>query len=289
MESILANLVSEDFGFTSSGKWGRSVVHDSLVVNLERDIFFWNSENKFGNAIDYLIKVRGLSKRDALKLIVNTTKKIIIKTEDVQNYSPYEELVNILWENGKSNREYWYTRTLTDETIDKFKLGFYQDWFTIPIYRDEHFINFQCRRDNPEKRIINWYKGSHPSLINSEILKFVNKVYLVEGAVDPIVLSQNGIPAVSHNSGNMGFQNEWFKYFCNQKEIIYIADNDKAGIEGAIKVTKILGEDRTKVFRFKDKKQGYDSGDWFKDGGDGKVFMDIVNSGAVMGYCTGDF
>ncbi len=66
---------------------------------------------------------------------------------------PYEKLVEILWREGKNEREYWYKRTLKDTTIDRWRLGYFDGWYLIPLYLDGIFINFQCRRDEPEKRI----------------------------------------------------------------------------------------------------------------------------------------
>lgn len=289
--SVLAKFVEQDFGLRwNGGKWARAVEHDSLIVDMEKGLFFWNSEGIAGTAKDYLIKVRKMSKDAARQLLYNTEggTPLVRETGGVPCV-PYEALVDALWMNGKNERTYWYDRTLTDSTIDRFRLGYFEGWYTIPLYKDGRFYNFQCRRDLPEKKIRPWYKGMKTVLFNEDILKFTDTVYIPEGLVDAIVLSQWGIPAVSKNNGAEYFDDKWYYKFLNIKNIYYIADNDKAGIIGAKKACAVLGKERVKVFRFKDKQEKYDTGDFFKDGGTGKEFIELVNNGAVYGYMEGDF
>lgn len=289
--NILAKLVEEDFGLRwNGGKWARSVEHDSLIVNMESGWFFWNSEGIAGTTKDYLQKVRKLSKDQTRQLLYNTNggTPLVRETGGVP-YVPYEKLIEMLWINGKKDRDYWYDRTLTDTTIDRFRLGFFKGWFTIPLYADGRFINFQCRRDKPEKRIRPWYKGAKTVLFNEDILKFTDTVYITEGLVDAILLAQHDIPSVSKNNGAEYFDNGWFYKFLNVKNIYYIADNDKAGINGAKKVCAVLGKEKVKVFRFKDKSERYDTGDWFKEGNSKEEFLDRVNNESVYGFQEGDF
>ena len=81
------------------------------------------------------------------------------------------------------------------------------------------------------------------------------------------MLNQYGYPAISHTGGATGWNQEWSKYFTNQDEIIYVADNDLPGIAGAKKVAQSLGEFRVKILRFFDKPEKYDTVDFFRDGG----------------------
>lgn len=286
---LLVKLVEEDYGLKwNGGKWARAIEHDSLIINTEEDFFFWNSENKYGDSKDYLVQVRHLDPKAAEEYVRSVNGGVSKISGDTPSI-PYDKLIEILWLEGKTNREYWYKRTLKDSTIDRFRLGYFEGWNLIPLYQDGHFINFQCRRDEPEKRIKSWYRGQPTVVFNADIMKFTNRIFITEGPVDAIALAQNGVPAVSHNGGASGFKSEWIKYFMRQKEIYYIADNDKAGIEGARKTVSILGSERTKVFRFKDKEEKFDSVDFFREGGTGKDFLEIVTKGAVMGYCEGDF
>jgi hypothetical protein len=271
---ILESLIESDFGYKATSNWGKSDEHTSLVVDRRKSRWFWNSKGWSGDVVDYLILVRKFNKKDALTYIKGLPSYKSSNQEETHLETPYEKLVGFLWENGKDRREYWYKRGLQNNIIDRFSLGFFNDWFTLPIYVDGVFKNFQCRREVPEKRIKSWYRGVGPLLFNSSILQFVNKVYITEGPVDAILLTQLGLPAISHNAGAEGWKDEWFKYFIPTKEIIYIADNDKAGKNAAIKVSKSLGQGRTKILSFSDKAEKYDAVDFFRDGGTLDEFFD---------------
>jgi DNA primase len=229
-----------------------------------------------------LIQVRGLSSKRA-KEILDIRGKIItgaiFEGEKEGTYIlPYERLVDILWDMGKGNRDYWYDRKLTDRTIDRYRLGFYDGWNLIPLYIDGKFANFQCRRDIPEKRIKMWYKipGWSPVLINHELLQLVDSIYITEGPVDALLLTQEGIPAISHTGGAGYWNNEWFALFHRIKTIYYICDNDDAGRIAGQKICKALGYDRTFLYQFKDKPEKYDTVDFFKAGGTAKEFKEMV-------------
>lgn len=279
---LLQVLVEEDSGYKREGNnWGRSIEHSSLVVNEEAQRWFWNSENIGGTALDYLVLVRGLEKKAAEK-ILETRGRIITgsffdPTNEEKFYMPQEKLVDLLWELGKGNRQYWYDRKLTDKTVDRFRLGFYNGWSLIPLYRNDVFINFQMRRDKPNKAITQWYKTEEwvPTLINQGILQFVDTVFITEGAVDALLLSQEGIPAVAQNTSAF-WSAEWFPLFSNVKKIYYIADNDKTGRNAAVRVAKGLGVDKVRIFQFKGKAEKYDTGDYFKEGGNAVEFRKMV-------------
>lgn len=270
---LLEKFIEEDFGYRHSGDWGKSLLHDSLVVNRKNGTWFWNSRGWSGNTVDYLVTVRGMKRSDAIKIVDRIIGPASSSSEESE-VVPYERLVNYLWENGKHQREYWYYRCLTDATIDRFSLGYFNGWYTIPVYVDGKFQNFQCRRDKPSKMIKNWYHGVGSLLFNADIIRFVDKIYITEGPVDSMILTQLGLPSVSHTNGANCWRNEWFKYFINVKEIVYIADNDEAGMNGAEKVSNGLGNGRTKILQFTDKDKKYDAGDFFREGGTLEEFFE---------------
>jgi DNA primase len=276
---LLESLIEQDFGYTHTGNWGKSQEHSSLVVDRQKELWFWNSRDMRGNVKDYLLLIRGYSEAKATEFLKSKSNTRILELPESDEASvPYEKLVEFLWLNGKNNRDYWYRRGLNDNVIDRFKLGFSGEFFTIPIYVNGEFKNFQCRKDIPEKKIRPWYRHSGPLMFNSDILQFVNKVFITEGPVDAILLTQLGYTAVSHTAGATGWNNEWFKYFFKQKEIIYIADNDQAGIAGAKRVAKCLGETRVRILRFADKAEKYDTVDFFRDGGTKQEFEQRLSS-----------
>lgn len=293
-EGLLQALVNEDFGYRKEGKdWGRAEQHSSLVVNEKEQKWYWNSEQKGGDVLAYLLHVRGLDKKKAQEILKLRNSFLSGYTEEEkgpQEFVPYEKLVELMWSMGKTERDYWYTRKLTDETIDRFRLGHYDGWNLIPLYIGDKFVNFQCRRDIPEKRIKMWYKieGWKPVLVNQEILNLVDTIYITEGPVDAILLNQEGLPAVSHTGGAGYWNPEWFPLFHRMKNIFYICDNDASGQAAGKKVAASLGYDRVRLFTFKDTPEKYDTGDYFKGGGNAKELKDMIAQEAKNFFEIGD-
>lgn len=280
-KSLLMKLVEEDFGLTGNGRWFRSSDHSSLVVDAEKDLFHFNSLDLHGDAYIYLLKVRGMDSADAKQFLKsnNFTGTFIHEMSDGQEVITYPKLVEIFHESLKDHdKDYLYRRTINDSSIDRFSLGWYDNFITIPFYKDGVFKQFQLRKDVPTKIIKGYYRHIGPLLFNQEILKFTNKVVIVEGITSCIVLTQNGIPAISYLGGAEGFLKDWFYYFIQQDPIYLVYDNDPAGRSGALKTAKILGENKCKIFTFEGEEPKYDANDYFIDKiGDGKDFMKMLD------------
>ncbi len=281
--SILEKLVKEDYGLILNGeKWARAEKHDSLVIDRTKQVFHWNSRDLHGDAFAYLMFVRGLT-HDASKEYLRQNDGKVTFIHEIRNKEEvivYPKLVEVFHSNLlNNNKDYFYKRTITDETISRFQLGYHEGFYMIPIYQDGLLKQFQMRRDYPRKEIKNYYRGVGGLLYNSEILKFVDKVVFVEGVTSCVVLNQNNIPAVSSNTGAEGFMVDWFPYFVHQDLIYLIYDNDSAGINGAIRTAKILGETRCKLYTFADKEEkGYDANDFFIDGGTRQEFLSLIEN-----------
>jgi hypothetical protein len=291
MNCLLVELVKQDFGISGRDRWWRSDIHSSLIVDTEKERFYFNARDIKGTAVDYLVQVRGM-RREAAEEFVKNVKSVGVldKVKSFGIQERYEKLIDIFYMSGKSNRDYWYNRGLSDSTIDRYRLGFYDGWYLIPIYDSGIFSNFQCRRDSPEKKIRLWYKDQdfRPVLYNSDILKFVKVAYITEGMVDCILMNQMGFPTVCTTSGAMSWNSSWIRYFSNVSLIYYLADNDKAGISAASSVAKGLGMGRVKILRFKDQKEKYDVVDFIRDGGDKSSLLDMIDKRSVYGFEAGN-
>ena len=283
MESVLEKVIGLDYEIEGSGeRWRHTVEHNSLVLDLEEQKWFWNSkEMYYKTPEEYLILIKGYSKKAAKEYLRELESVSLVSsyipTKDSTVIVPDEKLVDLFWKNGLKNREYWYHRCLNDRTIDTFKLGKYDGFFTMPVYMDGCFRNFQCRRDVPEKKIRPWYRGVGPLLFNSSILNFVDTVYITEGPIDAILLVQMGFPAMSHTGGSGGWKNEWFKYFIKTKKIYYIADNDQVGLEAGFKISSCLGNNKVQIVQFKDFPDRYDTVDFFRDRHSIDSFRNLVS------------
>ena len=281
--SLLTEVISKDQDLIGSGKYLHGAVNNSLVVDTEKDIFFWNSKGIVGDVYVYLEKVKGLSYLDAknyLKGFQSYEGSFIHTIKDSKEVVVYPKLVDVFYENGlQNNTSYWQDRGFTFETLNRFKLGYDGNGsFTIPIYQDGLFKNFQLRTDFPTKSIRPYYKGVGALLFNSDIMKLTNEIFITEGPTDCIMLSQQGLPSVSSTVGAGGWKHEWFKYFINQKKINVVYDNDDAGLKGAINVAKRLGLYRTKIYLFDGFDEGYDIIKYFKDGNTREKLLELLET-----------
>jgi len=273
---LLKELIGEDFGIEhDTGDYWRSEKHDSLVLNFNKGIFYWNSKDIAGSVAEYYKYVRG-EKPPAKFLLRQSAFTLDTEPKKVEEFNVYPPLVDAYHTLGKTKRQYWYDRLLTDSTIDRFKLGYNNSWYSLPIYKDGDFYNIQYRRDEPEKGVSQHYKRP-PFLFNSVILPVVTEVIFTEGIVDAILLSQMGFPAISKNTGAGGWFPEWIRYFINIDSIVMVFDNDEAGERGMTKGTEILGAHRCKGYTFGDfDKKGYDVIDFFRDGHTRQDFIDLL-------------
>lgn len=285
--SLLYDLIEEDFGIKGNNKWYRSIEKSSLVYNSEKDLFFYNAEDIYGDAYIYLTQVRKWNHDTAKEFLKdhNFSATFIQKIENGKEVIVYPKLVDVFHENIWSvDRSYFHNRTIEDETISRFKLGYYNRFFTIPIFQEGLLKQIQMRRDSP-KLISNYYKDVGPLLFNVDVLKLVNKVYLTEGIIGSIILANYGSPSISMNVGCEAFQPTWITFFKNCKEIIILFDNDKAGNKGAIRTAKILGETRCKIYNFWDfDSVGYAVDDYFIDGNTKPDLLTLIKNNSKYSF-----
>lgn len=273
---LLKNLIDEDFGIEhDTGDYWRGIKHDSLVLNYKEGLFYWNSRDIAGGVVEYYKYVRN-EKPPAKFLIKKLPLSKSLSVEKREEIVVYPKLVDAFWKAGQNKRDYWYKRLLNDDTIDRFKLGYNNGWYSIPLYKDGDFYNIQFRRDEPKKGITQKYRRP-PFLFNSAILGVVSEVIFAEGIVDAILLSQLGFPAVSKNTGANGWYTDWIKYFKYVDKIYLVFDNDTAGKKGMETGSRILGTHRCKGYTFEDfDKSGYDVIDYFKDGHSKEDFTKLL-------------
>lgn len=270
----LLDVIAEDYKIVGTGRYKKTDEHDSLVIDTVKDVFYWNSRDIAGDLFDWYVKVKGLSVSEAKQLVYKTpyiaTK---VYKPEYKKVNVNDGLVDAFFNLGKKHRKYWYERGYTDSTIDLFRLGFSGEWYTIPIFVDGKFRNFQCRK--PDKTMKHWYKGIGPLPFNMDYIKDLPIWVLTEGPVDAIMCMQNGIPAMSTNTGAGYFDTAWISNFRNLERVYIVYDNDEAGVKGARKVGKIFGL-RARCFTFSGLRSGYDIGNYFVEGGTAIDFWKLV-------------
>lgn len=271
----LKAIISQDFDLKDYRGYSKGVVHDSLVIDYDKNKFYWNSLGISGDAIDWLTEVKGLSRYEALEY----AKKFKVQKQDVPEHlailpeSPiYQKLLDVFFESGKSHRDYWYKRGYNDETIEHFKLGYTGKCYVIPIVFEGILYNFQCR--TPDKRMWGWTRGLGILPFNFDILSKAEYVVVTESPVNAIAMYQYGYDAVAQNSGAGSWRNWWTVYFNKVKNITIAYDHDLAGYHGAERVAKVF-KDRSRILVWPDgTKESYDLNDLLKDG---KTKVDVTN------------
>jgi len=141
---------------------------------------------------------------------------------------------------------YFYSRRITHESVNKFGLGYSdkQDYVTIPIQSpDGMTIGFVARSIEGKD-----FKNT-PGLPKSKVLFNLHRVksskfvYVVESSFDAIRLDQVGFPAVATLGANVSSVQMKLleKYF---SDVVLVADNDEAG---STMIERILGKIGSKV------------------------------------------
>lgn len=137
-----------------------------------------------------------------------------------------------LYHRQMTDRSYWYSQGLNDETINRFRLGYcpacptYPDspsW-TIPIYYRNRLYNIRHRLVNPgdSGKYRPEMAGLPGAIFAADILDEPEwMTVIVEGEVKTMVLNQNGLSTVGIPGAN-SFKEKWLKLFekCHN---IYIA------------------------------------------------------------------
>ena len=150
-------------------------------------------------------------------------------------------------------REYFNSREIKNESIDRFMLGygeFYgKFWLTIPVFSDATTVAYLKLRKLPEDndnktKYIVYPKSSKIALVGLYELQqsSSNDVLICEGELDRIVAIQNGasIPVVTCG-GAMVFKESWCELYLKHMRNIYIClDRDEAGQKATERLVEII-------------------------------------------------
>ena len=134
---------------------------------------------------------------------------------------------------------YLYDRGITDEMIEKYKIGFcldgkYQNRVIIPSYDKDNNLNYFVARSI--SKYSKKYKYLNPEIdktsiiFNEKLIDWEKPVFLVEGAFDHIVVP-NSIPLLGKKMYDKLFND---LYFNSKNLIIIVLDSD--AYEDAVKI-----------------------------------------------------
>lgn len=160
-------------------------------------------------------------------------------------------------------RQYFKERGITDENINKYKLGygeFYgKKWLTIPIIENDQCNLIKLRQlpessDKPKYRA--WPSGGGSAVYGGLELSqsSSDSVLLCGGELDRIIAEQMDfeMPVICGTAGEATFKDEWIeKCFKGRREVYICLDNDETGEESTIKIGKRIAEKYPNISVFK--------------------------------------
>lgn len=133
-------------------------------------------------------------------------------------------------------------RGLSQETIEKYKLGYDGERLTIPIY-DSKGVCVNIRRHHPKKgasiKTLSYQPGyGSLRLFPVENIK-ADEIVLCEGELDAMLMCQLGFNAMSVTGGAGSWKKGWEEHF-KGKTVYVLYDIDKAGREGSVIICRFL-------------------------------------------------
>ena len=212
-----------------------TVEHDSLILSVKNDLFYWNSRNDkngkrlSGTSADFLRLMGHYDEADGL--------------DDVPEYS-IDAFIRDTKQSGKftfdyhggylGNCPYLISRGLTDQTVEKFRIEHCDERIIFPIF------------DNQQQRIgsINRLHGDEGTRYNKDVehvpaiwpeeafypLNFRTHIFLFEGLFSPIRWWQfNLIKNAAYYSVLGNNYDRAVNIFSNFMNVYVICDSDATG------------------------------------------------------------
>jgi CRP-like cAMP-binding protein len=259
----LAQRVVTQFKRSGDGYMARCPFHNdktaSLSFSLKGGIWLYNcfACGAQGDVIDWIKQTRNVDFKEALDI---ATKMAGIqeapRIRPKNNATPPKPSMPPLNPSfadeyhaklTPERRAYYHGRGISDEFIDKFKLGWNGRRYSIPVFVDGKLANIRLRRDDANARdrtgkMLPFEKGRGATVFNQDALRDADVAIITEGEFDAILLCQQGWTAVSGTAGAETFLDEWAELFDHLRAVYICYDNDEAGHNGANKVSTILGE-----------------------------------------------
>ena len=140
------------------------------------------------------------------------------------------------------------------KAINHFILGSFKkkgyEYVSIPFFENNKLVNVKYRAIDFKDKRFKWRRiqGGKSSLFNDEVIDNLSyeRIFICEAELDCISLWNAGIKnVISVTTGAKAFKAEWYDRLKRFKKIYLVFDNDEAGQDGANKMAKRLGLDRT--------------------------------------------
>ena len=229
-----------------------------------RSLMFYPASNScycFGcgyhaNVIKLVMDYKKIDYLDAISFLIQNKNKfstVEIQDKPMQKSRPmYKGLVSIFQQNLYRNKDIVLylkdKRGFTLDTIAKFKLGYFKNRITIPIFDEQdNLVNVRMYSPDKEPKIMPFRHGQGVQLYGVENLH-KDAVLLCEGEFDRMLLEQNKFPTITSTGGANSFRREWGGLF-EDKVVFLVYDNDIAGNKGEIRAATMLSDYTRAIYR----------------------------------------
>jgi len=180
-----------------------------------------------------------------------------------------------------TDRSYWHGQGLTDQSIDRWNLGWTPECptfrqspsHTIPITAGGKLLNIRHRLTQPQSRGDKYrpqMAGLPALMFGYDLCKAEPVLMLVEGEVKAMLLTQEGFPAVGI-PGASTFKPHWVSWFADVLEV-FVAFDPGAETQAA-KVCEALGN-KAKLVTLPVKPDDF----FVRYGGTRRLFTEFINA-----------
>lgn len=219
--------VNTKYTVVGSGRYRRTLEHDSLVLDTLRNTFYWNKHGFGGDVFSFLTKILGME--------MNIAKFISTPVLNVE--PPKEEFIKQdlhlkFWEFGKNKRDFWYKRGYTDNEIDLYKLGYFAGAYSIPYIMNSVLNAITFRKEDKTMFEVSGSRKSlfgYDQVIDDRENNIDDAVIIVESPLDVPLLRRFGYNAISYTYGANAWNSSWNGLFEDFNLVFIIPDNDEAG------------------------------------------------------------
>ena len=306
----IVSVVSEHVTLKKKGKnyWGCCPFHNektpSFSVAPDKGFYYCFGCHASGNAIKFLMELEGITFVEALERLANRANIPLpeaklspqVRAREERRKKLYEacDLAANFFHNcllktsyGKAGLEYLKKRGLTDETIEKFRLGFAPDgWdrlykaFRERGIEESILLELNLIRKNDKGQAYDFFRNR----VMFKILFAFDKAYksireekqaiLVEGYMDVISAHNKGVTNVVASLGTAYTKDHGHILMRQADEIILAYDMDGAGRQAVTRAIELLQNTDFKV-RVLAMPDGKDPDDYVRNHG-GKAFKELV-------------
>jgi P4 family phage/plasmid primase-like protien len=225
--------------------WAGCSTHDILrAIGLEKkDLFADNSETRHGRPIRRRAKDDEYTTKVSVYADDSKSERVDIDVsfKRICAYDYHDEDWKVLYSRNRwqpsdprARKRFVPTRKdPTGRTIKGLKAGWYVFKFRQWVPVDGAFDP-----ENPPSGDAQWFDECRRVLLGLPLLLQAQKdreerVYLCEGEPDAISLRRIGLTATTADSGATDWKDEYTQLLAGFKEVVIVADRDKAGITGA--------------------------------------------------------